>query len=134
MTRIDWNPTPKGLRRWAVTMLAGTAVAGCVLEFLLGQPLPARVVWGFGAAAFVTGITGTRAARPVYLAWMGLVWVVSGVLNFFALSVVFFLVVTPIGLAARLSGRDRLMLRRPEPGSLWREAPPSRTDRADRTF
>ena len=49
-------------------------------------------------------------------------WLVvgGGPVGTLALAVVFFLVVTPLGLAARLAGRDRLGLRRPSPGAtLW---------------
>jgi hypothetical protein len=134
MTRIDWNPTPRALRIWGVVMLVATGLAGCVLEFLLGHSMSARVVWGVGALAFATGITGTRVALPVYRAWMGFVWVVSWVLGTVALAAVFFLVVTPIGLGARLAGRDRLKLRRPAAGSLWGKVPAPRREGFERPF
>jgi hypothetical protein len=134
MTRIDWNPPPRALRIWALVMLVATGLAGCVLEFLIGHSMSARVVWGIGVLAFATGITGTRVALPVYRAWMGFVWVVSWVLGTVALAAVFFLVVTPIGLGARLAGRDRLKLRRPAAGSLWESVPAPRREGFDRPF
>jgi hypothetical protein len=134
MTRIDWNPTPRALRIWGSVMLVATGLAGCVLEFLLGYSISARVVWGIGALAFATGITGTRVALPIYRAWMGFVWVVSWVLGTVALAAVFFLVVTPIGLGARLAGRDRLKLRRPAVGSLWGKVPAPRREGFERPF
>ncbi|MFM8365203.1 MAG: SxtJ family membrane protein [Verrucomicrobiota bacterium] len=134
MTRINWNPSPRSLRHWALTMLVATALAGCILEFLLGHSVPARIVWGIGAVTFATGITGTKIARPFYLAWMGFVWVVSWILGTIALAAVFYLVVTPIGVVARLLGRDCLKLRRPAPGSLWETVPAPRKDGFDRTF
>jgi hypothetical protein len=55
---------------------------------------------------------------------MGFVFVVGPVIGTLALAAVYFLVVTPLGLAARLAGRDRLGLRRPAPGaSLWQSLP-----------
>jgi hypothetical protein len=42
---------------------------------------------------------------------MGFVYAVSSILGFAVLSLVFFLVLTPIALAARMCGRDRLRLR-----------------------
>jgi hypothetical protein len=51
---------------------------------------------------------------------MGFVWVVGTLIGTLALAVVYFLVVTPLGLAARVAGRDRLGLRCPPAGaSLW---------------
>jgi polyferredoxin len=134
MTRIDWNPSARSFRRWALAMLAGTALAGCLFEFLLEDSLAAHVVWGLGAVAFATGITGTKAAWPFYVAWMGFVWVVSWVLGTIALAFVFFLVVTPIGIVTRLVGRDRLKLRRPGPHSLWEKIPAPRREDFDRPF
>ncbi|MBU6183241.1 MAG: hypothetical protein KGR46_10580 [Verrucomicrobia bacterium] len=134
MLRIDWNPPPAALRRWAVAVLAGTAIAGAILHFLLNHTTAATVLWSFGALAFATGITGTRAARPFYMAWMGLAWLISQTLGTAALAIVFFFVATPIALATRLLGRDRLLLRRPAADSLWGKSPPVRTDRFDRPF
>ena len=136
MVHIEWHPAPRELRRWAVVMLAGTGLGGCVFHFLFDQPLAARVLWTFGVVSFATGLTGTIVARPFYLFWMGFVWIVSTTLGTLALAVVFYCVVTPIGLVARLLGRDRLRLRRPSTtvSSFWEKTPPLRADRFDRPF
>lgn len=134
MLRIDWNPPPAALRRWALTVLAGTAIAGSILHFLLNHTTAATVLWSFGALAFATGITRTRAARPFYMAWMGLAWLISQTLGTAALAIVFFFVATPIALASRLLDRDRLLLRRSGADSLWVKSPPVRPDRFDRPF
>ena len=136
MVHINWHPAPRELRRWAIAMLLGTALGGLVLHFLLDQPAAARVLWTFGVLSFATGLTGTLVARPFYLLWMGFVWSISITLGTIALAVVFYLVVTPIGLGARLLGRDRLHLRRPSPAttSFLEKAPPMRADRFDRPF
>ena len=136
MVKIHWHPAPGELRRWAVAMLVGTALGGAVLHFFLHQPLAARVLWTYGTLSFATGLTGTMAARPFYLLWMGFVWTVATTVGTLALAAVFYLVVTPIGLAARLLGRDRLGLRRPLPtvSSFWEKTPPRREDRFDRPF
>ena len=81
-------------------------------------------LWGFGFFSLVTAGTGTRLGLPAYWLWMGFVFVVGTVIGTLALAVVYFIVVTPLGLAARLAGRDRLGLRRPAPGaSLWQPLP-----------
>ena len=107
-----------------------------MLRFVFDQPDMARVLWVFGAISFAAGLTGPQAVRVCYVFWMGLVWLVSTVLGTLAMGVVFFLVVTPIGLVARLCGRDRLKLRRPAAGvtTLWEDAPRQRLDRVDRPF
>jgi hypothetical protein len=49
--------------------------------------------------------------RPVAVIWLGLSHLVGTVVSKILLSIVFFVVVTPIGLLRRLSGRDSLKLR-----------------------
>lgn len=136
MIPIDWHPSPVALRRWGLLMLLGSAVGGCVFYFLFGHPVAARVFWIFGSVSFLTGLTKTKAALPFYLVWMGLVWGISTTLGTLAMALVFFFVVTPIGLVARVFGRDRLGLRRPAPDrmTLWQSVPPRRGDRFDRPF
>ncbi|MBM4010265.1 MAG: hypothetical protein FJ286_02625 [Planctomycetes bacterium] len=136
MITIDWHPSPTHLRRWAVTIAASLGVSGALFRFVdwgvfrAGHDL-APLLWGFAAVALVTAGTGTRLGLPAYWAWMGFVWLVGTALGIAALAAVFFLVVTPLGLAARVAGRDRLGLRRPPPAaSLWRPLPQAPHDPA----
>ena len=129
MITINWQPSPAELRRWAVTVAAALAVSGSLFQFVdwgvfrAGHGL-APWLWGFGLFSLVTAGTGTRLGLPAYWLWMGFVFVVGTVIGTLALAVVYFIVVTPLGLAARLAGRDRLGLRRPAPGaSLWQPLP-----------
>jgi hypothetical protein len=125
MITINWHPAPAELRRWAVTVAAALAVSGSLFQFVdwgmfrAGHGL-APWLWGFGLVALVTAGTGTRLGMPAYWLWMTFVFLVGTTIGTLALAVAFFLVVTPLGLAARLAGRDRLGLRRPSPGAtLW---------------
>ena len=125
MITISWHPAPAELRRWGVTVAAALAVSGSLFQFVdwgmfrAGHGL-APWLWGFGLVALVTAGTGTRLGMPAYWLWMTFVFLVGTTIGTLTLAVVFFLVVTPLGLAARLAGRDRLGLRRPSPGAtLW---------------
>jgi hypothetical protein len=136
MITIDWYPSPGHLRRWGVMVAAGLGVSGSLFQFVdwgvfrAGHAL-APWLWGFGLVALVTAGTGTRLGLPAYWAWMGFVWTVGTLMGVAALAVVFFFVVTPLGFAAWLAGRDRLMLRRPPPQeSLWRPLPATAHDPA----
>ena len=53
-----------------------------------------------------------NAFRPLATLWFGLSHVLSSVVSRMILSVVFFLVVTPIGLIRRLTGADALQLKK----------------------
>ncbi len=68
-------------------------------------------------------LTGTRAGRPGYLLWMGIAFVMGNVVSRVILAVVYFLVVTPMGLVARATGRDKLALRARGRGTHWVDLP-----------
>ena len=81
------------------------------------------------AAALTVGTAGLmnpRLLRPVYQGWMALAFPIGWTVSRLALAVVFYVVLTPIGLAFRLIGRDRLD-RRPgsDRSSFWQRKPSS---------
>ena len=65
---------------------------------------PGLVLIAFGAIA-------PRTLKHIYLVWMGLALVLGFVVSHVILTVFFFLVITPIGLIARLAGKDFLRLK-----------------------
>jgi hypothetical protein len=124
MITIHWHPNPSELRRWALLTAAALGVMGTVFFFEVFGLLPrargmAFILWGFGAFALVTAGTGTRAGLPAYWLWMGFVFVVGTVIGTVALGVVYYLVLVPTAVVARLMGRDRLRLREPRGASMW---------------
>jgi hypothetical protein len=124
MTKINWHPSPREMRVWAAVLAGTLGFVGSLFYFVDrgifsgGRPF-AHFLWGFGAFAFLTGISGTKLGLPAYWLWMGFVWTMSWVISHVALAATFFLVVTPLALIARLIGRDRLQLRRRRWQSHW---------------
>lgn len=94
-----WHQLP--VRLWATYLGAGLIVAGLLLPAMLA---PARAVWM--RIGHVLGFINTRLI----------------------LSVVFFVLITPIGLLLRLFGKDPLE-RRPQGGKVtyWQTKPPNDT-------
>lgn len=111
--------SPEALRRFGRSV--GLVFLGIALY------LAWRGGWTLGPGAWTTGVAGAllvgvglaapRLLRPVYAGWMGLAFALGFVMTRVLLSVVFFGLVTPIGLAMRLAGRDP-MQRRPK-ASYW---------------
>ena len=64
-----------------------------------------------GVALIALGATFPRALKYVYVAWMSMAFVLGFVVSHVILGLFFFLVITPIGLVARLAGKDFLSLK-----------------------
>lgn len=92
---------------------------------------------GVGAVLVLLGLALPVALRPVYRVWMGLAVVLGFVMTRVLLTLVFVLLVIPIGLALRLAGKDLLRLRLdPEAESYWvpRDSPDSAAERFKRYY
>ena len=57
--------------------------------------------------------------KPIYLVWMTFAAILGWVMTRVILSLVFYLIMTPIGLLTRLLGEDFLALRRKKSDSYW---------------
>lgn len=117
---VEWNPSPVKLRRWSfITAGLVGCIAAVTQAFWPGSPR-SIVAWVLAGVLVVAGLVGPAASRPLHRAWMMLAWVVATVVGTVTLALVYFLVITPIGAACRLAGRDLLQLQRTSSGSLWR--------------
>lgn len=64
-----------------------------------------------GVVLVVSGAVFPRALKYIYIAWMSVAVVLGFVMAHVILTLFFFLVITPIGLVARLFGKDFLGLK-----------------------
>jgi hypothetical protein len=83
-----------------------------VLLLLIAAASRKREVYLIVAMALhILNMTVPQIYRPVAVVWLGLSDLLGGVVSRVLLSIVFFAVVTPIGIFRRLVGRDSLKLR-----------------------
>lgn len=109
---VNWRPDARELRRFAIAMLIGFTVLGLLSAWRAGGISTASIVlWSIGvvlaAAAFVPGL-GRVAYLAVYLPTSIIGYVVSNIL----LALMFFVVITPLGIILKLMGKDLLQQRR----------------------
>lgn len=64
-----------------------------------------------GVVLVLFGAILPRALKWIYIAWMSVAFVLGFVMAHVILTLLFFLVITPIGLVARLVGKDFLSLK-----------------------
>ena len=61
-----------------------------------------------GAVLLVVGLFLPQILKPIYIGWMALAFTMGLIVSTVLLTIFFYLVVTPIGLAARCLGKDFL--------------------------
>ena len=105
---INKNPSRRELL-WFGGLLGGfLCLVGTVLYWRFHMDMTAYALWVAGpfVAALYYGIPPIR--RPLYLAWMYAAFPIGWAVSHLLLAVVYYLVLTPTGLAFRLSGRQAL--------------------------
>jgi len=113
--------TPSAGRRFAFPVGVALLVLGAFASWRGGE-VPAWVLGGVGAALVMAGALVPGRLGPVYGAWMAVARALSMITTPIVLGIVYFFVVTPLGLLLRLSGRDPLR-HRPRDGSYWDRVP-----------
>jgi hypothetical protein len=98
-----------GLVVGSVFALLGTAL------LLSGSRPAGRAFATVGLALVLLGAAAPALLGPVHRGWMAVARVLGTVNTALFLGLVFFLVLTPLGFAFRLSGRDELARRRRRP-------------------
>lgn len=88
----------------------GMAMVLLLLLFSAGLKRPGLVT--AAVVALLIDMIFPRFYRPVAIVWLGLSHLVGTVVSKILLTLVFFVIVTPIGMARRLLGHDSLQLKR----------------------
>jgi hypothetical protein len=107
----------------------GVGVGAVLMLIGLGCWLAARKPsWPYvaapGLALTVLGVVRPTCLRAVYRGWMTLGLVLGAIVSTVLLTVVFYLVATPLGLLARCLGRDFLSRKRDaQAATYWRPRP-----------
>ena len=126
MIKLDLNPAHDKLKQFAFVAFFGLPLIAAIVLRFSGYGWAwthdaVLIMLGVGALQLVLFLAGFRPlTRWIYIVLMILALPIGFVLSHVLLAAIFYLVMTPIGLAFRLVGRDA-MGRRPNPGqqSYW---------------
>lgn len=98
----------KRLARFGV-LVGGVFLALAAYLFVVSDLVLGRWIFSVvGCALLISGLASPNALRSIYRVWMGFAFAMGWVVSRVILVLLFYLVVTPIGLLAKLVGKDFL--------------------------
>ena len=127
---MNWRPSCRDLRMFAVVQLIVSAIIAWLLHRRLGWDTAAVGLMGLAIVGLIVGLWSPQWIRPLYLAWIVAGFPIGWVNAHVLLAVIYYCVFTPIGFLLKLSGRDPLQLKpRADATSYWcvRPEPPEST-------
>ncbi|MBI2481347.1 MAG: hypothetical protein HYV60_22725 [Planctomycetia bacterium] len=108
---INWHPSRKELRVFSWLLIGFGAIVAAILYRRLESQTPAATALIVTSAIGAAGLAAPTLIRPVYVVWMALAFPIGWTVSHLMMLMVYYLVLTPIGLAMRLCGRDPMQRR-----------------------
>jgi len=125
LIEINRDPGRSELRWFGLVLLAFLGVIGAMLRWKFDAPEAARWVWIAGVALAVIYYAVPPLRRPMFVGWMIAAFPIGWTISHVVLAIVYYLVITPIGLVMRLVGYDPMHRRFDrKAASYWKEHDP----------
>ena len=116
--------TPQEGRKFGLTV-GGAFLVISAISWWRGHHTAAPIFASLGALLVVAGLVAPTALGPVNKAWMGLALLLSKITTPVFMGVVYFIILTPIGVLRRAFGKNGLVAPTTENGGHWApKAPP----------
>ena len=121
MIAIQWNPSTKQLRQFAgIWFPAFCGLVGWSIGQKTGHWSGVEIGWVLAGLLSVGGLILPALIRPIFVGLILLTFPIGWVVSHLLLGLIFYGVVTPIGLILRISGHDPLQLKKPGGNSVWK--------------
>lgn len=121
MIAIQWNPSTKQLRQFAgIWFPAFCGLVGWSIGQKTGHWSEVEIGWVLAGLLSVGGLILPVLIRPIFVGLILLTFPIGWVVSHLLLGLIFYGVVTPIGLILRISGHDPLQLKKPGGNSVWK--------------
>ena len=111
VVQINTNPSRRQLNQFGFVWLGFLALFGVLAYFKFDSPSVARGLWVAAVVVPVLGWLVPAFMRLVFLGMSYLAWPIGFVISHVVLALVYYLVLTPIGLLTRLFGYDSMKKR-----------------------
>ena len=110
--------TSRDLRKFGLT-IGGVFLALGAWFYLRHKPWWPWFIWS-GTPLALLGAIAPRSLKWIYVGWMAMAMVLGAIVSTILLTLLFYVVVTPVALAARLAGKDFLNRKlEPTKSSYW---------------
>jgi len=133
LIEIDTNPSRGTLRLFGLAWLVFFGALGGVIWHKTHLPAAAIGVWCAAAIIPAVGWAAPKFMRAVYVGACYATYPIGLVVSFVVMAAAYYLVITPVGVAMRLLGRDS-MHRRFEPDAKTYWTPHKQPDSVERYF
>ena len=107
---VNWNPSRKELKAFSLLLIVFFAIVAWLAHRKGASIETAWMIASGGAVVGVAGLFSPAFIRVVYVVWMTAVFPIGFVVSNVVLAIVFYGVVSPIGLLPKLTGRNALQL------------------------
>ena len=145
MLDLNLKPDRKTLRQFGWIALVGFGVLGGLifwrgrlfgLDFGSGARPTAYVLWSLGAISALFSLIVPKANQLLFVGLTVLTFPIGFVVSHIIMGLIFYGILSPVGILFRLMGRDVLNRRfEPESATYWTDAqPPAKPDRYFRQF
>jgi hypothetical protein len=111
LVEINWNPDRKTLAEFSEFGMFFLGMVAAPMAYFKGQPAVAAAFWAAAVAGRLLGAMKPEWLKPVFVGLVVATWPVGWVVSHLALGLLFYGVITPIGLVMRLLGRDPMTRR-----------------------
>ncbi len=111
MIRIEHNPSRRQLAVFGLMWLVFFGILGGMAWWRTGSFVSAGGFWATGALVPALGLVRPGVLRIIYLAAAYATFPIGFVVSYIILAVVYYFVLTPIGLVLRLTGYDPMQRR-----------------------
>jgi hypothetical protein len=108
---LNRNPTRRDLVVFGFVLPLVAAVVGVIAVFRFDAVGVAQIIWLTGATLTLAYLLVPVWRHPIFVGWMYATYPMGWILSHVVLLIVFFLVIVPFGLVARLARRDLLARR-----------------------
>jgi len=118
LIEIDKNPPPRELRKFGMIWFPlFCGILGSVLWHKTGIMPLGIALYCLAPPVFLLGLFAPKAVKPVFLGLTYLTFPIGWTISHIMMALIYFGLMTPIGLIMRLTGKDPLRLKKDPNGT-----------------